>query len=206
MITGNALCPEVAFDPEAHAYYVGGVRLASVTQVLGASGIDDVSRFTEAHRELGRLRHLVCELDDLQDLDESSVAGELIPALTAWRRFRAESAFTPTHVELRLFHPHGYCGTLDRVGIFGDKQDLILVDIKGSSVLRSTALQTAAYSMAFRHVAGVGIARRLSVHLKPDGTYEAIEYTDHARDLAGWSGALALYNWRQHGRNGNGGR
>lgn len=195
MIARQPLCPDLRFEEESHRYFLGERELPSVTTILRDEGLIDTSRFTEHHRDLGTLRHLVCELDDLGDLDESTVAPELAPALAAWRKFRAEAGFEPTHVEVGVHSALGFAGTVDRVGILRDGRRVI-VDIKGSSVLPSHRIQLWAYWRAWQERTGEALAERLSVHLAPNGTYRVVTHGD-SRDLATALAVVAVHNWKR---------
>jgi hypothetical protein len=95
------------FDPVEHVYTVGARRVPSVTQTLAP--LVDYSQVPPAvlkrAQELGTAVHRMTELHDLDDLDTDALSSELLPYLTAWMRFRAETGFVPELIEQRFHHP-----------------------------------------------------------------------------------------------------
>lgn len=188
----------LTFDEAAHEYRFKGVVVPSVTQILQQvtdfSGINpDV---LERKRHLGVAVHLACELDDTDDLDETALAHEISPYLTAWRRFRSENWGEIEMLEQRVFHPmHRYAGTLDRVmTIQGER---CVVDIKTSAQLSpAVGLQLAAYDMAL----GNDKLKRFAVQLKPDGMYRLQQYKD-PKDYQVFTALLTIQNWRNQNAN-----
>ena len=187
------------FDPGPHKYYLrqadnSETELASVTTMISRLGLTDTSVFTDADRHNGTARHLATELDDLGTLDEENIDDELRPALQAWRQFRKDARFTPSHVEIRGFSAsRNYAFTIDRVGVFGDKTAII--DIKGSSKLPTYALQLWLYALGWEELTGVLVDRIASVHLRKDGTSKVYIYEEEtlAREVA--EKLPAMYYW-----------
>ena len=190
--------PDFRFDEAAHAYYLGTRRLPSVTQILAQ--LQDWSKVDPVALEAARIRgthiHKMVELDVCGDLDEDTLAPEYTGYLQQWRKFRAEMQFKPLLCEQRVYHDVlGYAGTLDLLGMVGTH--IYQVDIKTGVVPRTVGLQTAAY-----HEAGVWIgcvpptAGRATLQLHADGyKFRPIE-TAQAYDLANFTAALNLHNWR----------
>lgn len=136
---------EFRFDSAEHAYYLGGKRLPSVTQVLERVGIVDYSHIPPATREMALARgsavHEAIAYDLDGDLDEESVA-EIMGYVQAARAVRSALGITtPDCVEVRKYHPtYLYAGTADLIA--GD----ILLDWKTNSAEWWVRLQTAAYA------------------------------------------------------------
>jgi hypothetical protein len=165
------------FDPAAHIYSLNGVAVPNVTSILEEVGIIDYSAIPDGARmmalERGRFVHALCEYDDDDTLDESTVDPKLSGYLSAWRRFRAEAHFEPSLIEHRGYNAtFGYAGTLDRTGRMPGKSD-VLLDIKTSCAPWWAAVQTAAYAHFFDSPAKY---RRMAVALHADGTYAISEY------------------------------
>lgn len=190
------MLPELKFDATTHRYTLGGKHLPSVTQVLQLlDQFEDVSpAVLEAARERGTHVHAVTELDDRDELDESSVNVALAPYLAAWRKFRADTGFVPTHIEDRVAHRHlGYAGTLDRMGTLRGRP--ALVDIKSGLKPKSVGAQTAAYLEAWMLTSG---ARRrpvrYCVQLNPEGY--RLHVLDDPADWPLFVSCLNVHNWR----------
>lgn len=167
------------FEDGPHKYYLSQgpseVELTSVTQMLSGLGLVDTSMFREEHLHNGTARHFATELDDLGKLDESSLDEITGPAVSAWRQFIADSKFVNKHIEVRGFsESKQYAFTIDRVGVWGGKT--AIVDIKGSSKLRTYPLQLWLYKLGWEELTGQEIERLASVHLQPDGRSKTYIY------------------------------
>jgi hypothetical protein len=159
----------------------------------------------EYKRQLGSAVHHATALDDLGVLDEASLDEAVGVRLEGWRRYRAESGFTPLPgcIERIVWHPSiGFCGTLDRIGTL--RGGTALIDVKTASA--STGLdagpQTAAYlsaaraSMPERELPARVV--RGSVHLTDDGRGLYVPHTN-GRDWNAFLAALELWNFAQKG-------
>lgn len=188
----------LTLTPSGDAYVLDGARLPRVTTVIAplvdwASVPSDV---LELARERGVAVHKACELFDLDDLDEDSVAPAVRPYLYAWIKFRRDTGFSPRLVEQRLHHPlHRYAGTFDVAGIFPDTPPgtLVLIDRKATAAIHvAVRVQTAAYAELLRAVnPGLQSIRRFSIQLRKDGTYRlSAEY----RDPDDWKIFVSLLN------------
>lgn len=188
--------PELRFDEAEHRYYLDGRRLPSVTQVLEDVGIIDYSKIPHETRETalerGRVVHLLTELDDLDELDESTVDPQLAGYLEAWRRFRCETGFTPELIEHRQANAqYGFAGTLDRTGRFRGATVVDIADLKTGTAPAWTRWQMAAYASFFPTPRTY---RRYAVELHNDGTY-AVPFVFEGRDWsADFNGFLSCLN------------
>ena len=218
------------FDEEPHEYFLSTgaseKKLVSVTQMLAGMGLVDTSMFRQVHLDNGTARHFATELDDLGKLDESSLDSITGPAVDAWRQCMSDSKFVNRYIEVRGFsESNSYAFTIDRVGTWGGKP--AIVDIKGSSKLRSYPLQLWLYKMGWEELTGEKIDRLASVHLQPDGRSKVYVYEQDeiARDFAAvlpiiydWKAGnrlldsevaeslIAMSNWATHSGNRMGGR
>lgn len=185
----------LTFDADVHRYYWNGLPVPNVTTVL--EPIEELWRVSpeilQRKADLGRRIHLACQLDDDDDLDESSVQDDEAPYLEAWRRFRTDKRVMIESAEEMLYHPiYRYAGTLDRVLRFDGFR--WLADIKISvEVYASAAVQTAAYLQAKRDQ---GIQKRAAIQLRDDGRYRLREFTDPA-DWPCFLSLLTIHNWKQ---------
>lgn len=193
--------PELSFDQEKHEYRLDGLVLPGVTTVLQSVGMVDYSCVDRDVLEYAQTRgtyvHKACELYDEGDLAEDKLSDGLKPYLEAWKRFRLESGFTPTHIEEYSYHKsYLYAGTADRVGKVNGKS--AIVDIKPPMSKPWWQIQTAAYAMIWfpEHV-----PFRIAVSLHPDGTYRAHRHTD-PKDKHIFLSALAVHNWKANRKGG----
>jgi hypothetical protein len=170
--------PGMTFDAESHTYRFNGQLVPGVTTILKA--ITDFSavppQVLAAAADFGTAVHLACELDDLGQLDESTLDAALVPYLAAWRKFSADYAVQWQLIESPVYHPVlRYAGTLDRFGLVRGMNTVL--DIKSSAQLYpSVGPQLAAYEKALPPE--FTAVKRMAVQLKADGTYHTQEYSD----------------------------
>lgn len=184
------------FDEEPHEYWLNGFRVPSVTQVLAARKLYKGDEWwKEEHRVRGIAVHVATQLEDEDDLDETTLAPELAGYLDAWRKFKAERRYAIELIEERLASVSlGYAGTIDRWGRLDGKT--ALVDIKTGGWQAAYALQIAAYrAMLAEH--GVMSEIAVCVTLQADGSYHLrhLNTIDLYRAEALWRNALALTQW-----------
>jgi hypothetical protein len=193
--------PGLSFDEASHTYRHQGVEVPSVTQVLRP--VMDLSHVPPevlaSASAFGLAVHKACELDDLDQLDEESLADELVPYLSAWRKFCRDYDAEWHGIEERVYHPQlRYAGTLDRRGLVRVDpsrayRNPAIVDIKsGTQLYPAVGPQLAAYHRALDESSVT--TKRLAVQLKPDGTYVA-KWHDDATDFALFCSLLTLRNW-----------
>ena len=187
--------PELTLEESGHVYRADGVIVPSVTQVLSDVGIIDYSMIPAGDRERYLQRgtdvHVATHYDDEGELDDTTLREDLIGYLAAWRRFRADTAFTPDLIEHRGFHEkYRYAGTLDRTGDWKGRK--ILLDMKTGKAAPFVRIQLAAYGGFFKSPASF---RRVGVELHGDGTYRVQEFPckDFQADFGVFLAALAVY-------------
>lgn len=196
----------VSFDAITHTYRVDGAIVPSVTEILSACGLTlefESAAFRDAaafRADLGTKVHLACELDDRNDLDDSSLDDLVRPYLEAWRHFRAESQLRIAAVEeIVLDGLFRWAGRLDRRGwLFGDSRQTV-IDIKTGAPARSHLLQTWAYALCFPTI---GVNRRV-VYLRSDGTYKAVAPTAQQtlEDRQDWAACVQMFQTlRRYGK------
>lgn len=182
--------PLLTFDADAHAYYLDGLRLPSVTQILERTGIVDYSyippRVREMALERGRAVHEAIALDLEGDLDEASVEpimGYVAAARSALHDLRITK---PDEWECRGYHSaHFYAGTFDVLA------GRVLLDWKTNSAEWWVRLQLAAYAA----MQGDGMTiTRVACELHQDGSYRLITFPakDYRRDWADFLAALRV--------------
>jgi hypothetical protein len=110
---------EVDFDEESHVYTYRGQKLDSVTKILLKEGFIDTHWLDEWSRDRGSYVHKAIDyyLDDC--LDEESLAEEIIPYLSAFKKFMAESGFVVKQHEVPMVNTtYLYSGKADLIGCF----------------------------------------------------------------------------------------
>jgi len=160
------------FDAEKHEYFLNGVKMMSVSDILQPltasmySGIDPLTLANAARR--GTRIHELCELMDYDALPDEFEA-ELLPYVSAYRTFKRDYGVKEWRaVEMQVACPHlGLAGTIDREGEIDG--NFCLVDIKtGASVAKKRlAVQITAYTRIIHS----NIHDLYGLHLKKDGSY-----------------------------------
>jgi hypothetical protein len=185
----------LTFDEATHTYRLLGGVVPSVTQILAplSSFAGIPAHVLEAKRDLGSRVHLACQLDDENDLDESSVEDDVAPYLDGWRRFLRESGAVVLANEQRVAEPAlQYAGTLDNVLLLNGQK--WLVDKKTCiSLPLAVGPQTAAYQRA---LGDSTVTHRGALRLRPDGTYRLDSLTG-ADDWTAFYACLALYRFKE---------
>lgn len=181
------MASELTFDEEKHEYRVGGRILPSVTGILREMGFVDDSYFTEDSAARGTAVHKATELYDLGTLDEDSLDPRLVDYLEAWKRFRKETGFLPTSIEIHGWSKFGYAGTFDRIGVT-DKGDTVLLDIKSSMYVPDwIGLQLGGYlqivAERMTHKPFIPYEEIWSVHLSSGGLFKIERWEDRRNDF-----------------------
>jgi hypothetical protein len=160
-----------------------------VTQILQAGGhVSDYCKDPEA-RDRGVDVHDLCAKDDVSPLDLRSVPARLRGYLRAWRRYRCDTGFAPTLIEHRIdCDGFRYAGRFDRLGTLPGQKLQFLIDIKtakSGAIPKYARLQLVAYGFA---LAPQQIFGRITVSLKPDGSYNTMPYSieSYQSDRAEW--------------------
>jgi hypothetical protein len=189
------------FDPKSHEYSWNGKRLAHVTEILHVAGIrrlfpGDAATMTLAAWR-GSLIHAATESVD-KGLDPRVSEDALGGYVAAYADFCSTHLFLPNPdwTEQPICDPKlGVAGKPDRVGFLGEQLIGAVLDLKTGEPDPATAVQLAAYRLLLR-ANGVTVAHRLSVHLRPNGTFRVHEYTDSG-DEAAFLAGVTIYRWHQ---------
>lgn len=201
----------LTFDADSHTYRVDGQVVPSVTQILARLSAEEY-RFVdrdvmEDAALLGTAVHKMIELDLRGDLDVDALSEGLLPYYAAWQNFLKLSGFQVVLSEQRVYSPrYGYCGTLDLAGWLNGR--FVVIDAKRTAqVPRTAGPQTAAYRQALDEsgmqftelgdalmAARFATAERYALHLRVDGTWRLIPFTEK-NDLRVFLSALTLHNW-----------
>lgn len=191
----------LTFDAPTHTYRFGGRVVPSVTQILECAVRFDfiTPEQLEAAGRRGTYVHQLCELSDLDELDdEVESQGEHWPRLLAWRKFCQDYGPNWSHIETQGYsEAFRFAGTVDRRGVLEKMgADRWVIDIKSSVALGKTwGLQTAAYrQIAIEADPSWAMARRATVRLLPDGTYKF----DECKSRGDWNvfaAMLTIHHW-----------
>ncbi len=190
----------VEFDAEAHAYYVGGERWPSVTQILSGIGLGyDFS--SEKAMARGRFIHAALHqaFQRIYDRRNEIHRGYIEAGLAFIER---EGFVSVASERIVLLPGLKVCGTLDRYGYFKRWPDKpVIVDWKSGDIPPWTALQLAAYDIGIDPKNTQSI-ERIGVRLYEDGAYDTVRYSPDSlkTDRVAFAAAVNLYRWReQHG-------
>lgn len=198
--------PRLVFDEVAHRYTLDGRELISVTTALREAGMVDTRFYNEEARLRGQYVHKCIALFAEGDLDERSVDPIVLPYFEGFRAFLADTKVTLEHVEKQVCDPAlGYAGTLDAIGIWpaspGHTTRRTLFDWKSGFFPPMAGPQTAGYLRCARdwYPAGTRIARA-GLHLRGDGTYRLMDFTNIVQDEHDFIAALRVAQFqRRHG-------
>jgi hypothetical protein len=196
-----SIVPEVALDETTHTYRVGGRVIPGVTRALEQiDELDGIPRdLLEAAARFGRHVHKAVHLFNQGTLDEEALDAPLVPYLTAYRKFLADTGARVIESERLVHHRKiGYAGMLDLTAIWGALPYPAVVDVKSSATIpRSVAPQTAGYREAYLSESPLHklSSRRYCLQLKGNGEYRLKHYDD-PKDWAIFLSCLNLHNWR----------
>lgn len=192
------------FVPETHKYYLDGEEIPSVTTVLSPlyRGPKASSAVLKRAANVGTTAHALTEADDrnwpsdppsIPDLTYSRRVRN-IGRRMAWLDWRRATGFTPTSIEQRLASPHGFAGTIDRIGYLRGGRTAI-VDIKTGRVSAYARLQVAAYAMMAREngLLTGWPPERIIVQIGENGRWRSHRFFEHDEDEKDWLAALRLY-------------
>jgi hypothetical protein len=197
-------CPLV-FDPQLHAYTLQGVPVPSVTQVLKATGyirLDGIRPDVLEHaRDRGQRVHQALQFFFEDDLDESSVDGEVLGYVTSARRYIDRHVRRVLRAEMRLWSTrHGFAGTADLLAVHVDGHPFVGDFKTGDPSDVAADLQLAAYLIALLEMrvadADLGrdlrapLIRRRSIRLYGDGRMGTETQYSDSRDATRFLNAL----------------
>ena len=193
------------FVAETHKYYLDGEEIPSVTTVLSPlyRGPKASSAVLKRAANVGTTAHALTEADDRRWPDDPPEIPDLtygrkirnIGRRMAWLNWRRATGFRPTSIEQRLASPHGFAGTIDRIGVLASGAQAI-VDIKTGRVSAYARLQVAAYAMMARESGLVPAnprPERIIVQIGENGRWRSHWYEEHEEDEKDWLAALRLY-------------
>lgn len=191
----------VALDYKAdtHEYFIKGVRVPSVTQVLRPlyAWHEFVHPDVLARKALiGTYVDEAIGLDLGPGVDPDSIDPSIRGYFDAWLAFRNDSKYQHIAYQERVAHErYSYAGTLDLRGYVNDWK--AIVDVKCVAQLSpAVALQTVGYCGTFPEP-----HKRFALRLAENGKYQLVEYTER-EDWSVFLGLLNAHRWKErHGLN-----
>lgn len=191
---------DLILNEATHVYRYKGVPCSFVTGIMQDVGLIQLSgnqQNIEIAGQFGTAVHKTCELWDKGKLDRVSLDTKLIPYLECWENFIIDYKIKILEIELQLYHPTlHYAGTIDRIVIFNGH--LCVLDIKsGSTVSKSTEIQTAGYKLLYCDVNDISYEKvwRMAVQLVPEGKAKIFTYKQPS-DLNIFISAVNVFNRR----------
>jgi hypothetical protein len=201
------------FDPEEHAYLLGGVPIPSVTQILRYHGHYPPYP-AGPYRTRGRNVHAATwAYDDPDNFDVESIGSTIAPYLDSYKLGTAGAGFRWIAFEQSLYHSTlCYAGTPDRRGWRGDAP--CILDIKSGDGPEAN-LQTAGYvCMALscplisdgwlkqaKRIGQYGV-ERYKIRLFSDGSKGKITEYDDPLDIDAWVGYVNCMRHETKGKRG----
>lgn len=168
--TGDDMA-ELIYIPDPHSYTHGGQPIDGLTKILEAEGF---KRGDILYSGKGSNIHLLCQLHDEGDLDDSSVSPKYRGYLDAWLEYSLQYKVKHRMIEKPVHsHPHSFATTPDRVGEDRDFPDVI-TEIKTFED-GWFGIQTAAQSLSLydeNPLVPWHAYRRRAVILKPNGKFK----------------------------------
>lgn len=140
----------IRFDEATHRYYLGDREVPGVSLILKTMGKQGDYSFLDPFYALrGKYVHRACHLDMEGTLDDATLDPEIIPYISAWRKFRIMSHACMISMETICYNAsHDYAGTHDFLGYLFHDSRLVLLDIKSGNPENWHRLQLAAYLLA----------------------------------------------------------
>lgn len=183
---------KIEFDKEKHIYYVNGIRVPGVSEILESVGVSNMSRVPEHILErackYGNAVHSMTALCDIGHLDEWGLDDGLRKDLEGWDKFKQENGVSMKHIESIVYSKkYNFIGTLDRVadlqsGIYAGHTGIL--DVKTPTEISLAAYaQLDAYDIAYKENGAYNLKEqefvkenpsdiKLIVHLSQDGNYQ----------------------------------
>jgi hypothetical protein len=201
---------QLSFREEDHTYWRGepdvGVRLRSITQMLGIAGLVNTQFFTPQSATRGTSVHSLTEHYDSGALDEAQVEDDpLYPYLVGWKKFVDECGAEFSRIEWMLSDPDiGVAGTIDRVGTMtlDDVRCHVVLDIKSGRAAPSHRIQLQGYQELVEramHERGESVdapLQRVAVYITKRGTYKVVRFNDEG-DAAVWAAVVKVVRFRE---------
>lgn len=171
------------FDAGLHEYYLEGVLVPSITQMIEMAGLVESDYYTEESRVRGTAVHDLTAAYDLKALEPeactSKYRGWLFAHVAAMRIVRP----TWSHVEEPFVHGRlRFGGRPDRLGLVYRLRSV--AEIKSGGPEKCHQIQTALQAILAAAESGVALPpehwTRLALYLKKDGKFKLEQHTNRA--------------------------
>ena len=178
---------------DQHVYRLDGRPIVGVTQAL--SILDDRWKVDPFYLQRGSMVHRATACYDKGTFDDFIWDERIIPYVEAYMKFREDTGFKPTYIELSQFHPiYKFAGTLDRIGPLNEHQALI--DLKSGAPAPVDPLQNAAY-WELCVANKIPVNKLFDLYLRGNGTYKLEPVKKHKLLLPVFLAALTCARWRE---------
>lgn len=185
--------PQLTFRELDHTYWVGPVRLPSVTEIIGSHGlISEFAKNDEAALR-GVMAHLACRYLLEGRLDWSTVGMLVLPYVVSLNKWLELTGFKAEVCEAMGYHPLlMVAGTCDVIGVH-PKLGRCLFDLKtGQTCAGWHHLQTAGYQI----IQG-GYYKRGCLHLQRDGSIARFYPHRSSLDRAKFMACKTVYDLKE---------
>ena len=167
------------FDPVAHQYLHGTMRVQSVTSLIKAAGLlgPAAAFYAPEHANRGTRVHRAClDLDLGNDISMEHDEALYLDSYSNWRDL-TQPVWTSME-EPKLSERYNLAGTADRLGWISGRP--VIVDFKTGGPASWHGLQLALYDLLYDDLPPM-IRRRLVLHLRKDGRLpQVVEYADQS--------------------------
>lgn len=181
----------ITFDPDSHTYYENGERVLGVSEILKASGLQDLGPEFPGMDEIlanaadrGKVIHEAIRLLNEGDLDWDTVDEEILPYLECWQTWAEKVDLKPIQWETAMSARHylpwrsiRYAGTVDLVAYVFGKPTVVDIKTGSSGLRRHHRYQLAAY----RELVQLNESLPAYVEVDPLGTPPVVPITAYDR-------------------------
>ena len=185
--------PKLELD-ENHIYRLDGRKIIGTTEAL--SILDD-RRKDPWYLQRGSMVHRGTAYYDRGEFEDFTWDERIIPYVEAYVKFRQDTGFEPTHIELTQFHPvYKFAGTLDRLGPLNGFQ--VIIDLKsGAPAPLIDPLQNAAY-WELCVANKIPVNKLFDLYLRDNGTYKLEPVEKPKLLLPVFLAALICARWKEN--------
>ena len=185
--------PALRFDPDLHQYWLGDVRLPSVTEIIDSHELISPWAKDEEAARRGAYVHIAARYLFEGRLDWSTCHETIRPYLLSLWKWIESSQFEAKHCERMAYHPVLlYAGTWDVDGTIPGKGNY-LIDIKsGQQCSRWHRLQLAGYQAMID-----GYRKRGCLHVQRDGSPAKFYAHNDSSDRLVWQALVTVYREKE---------
>lgn len=180
------------FDPETHTYYMDGVAVPSVTQVLPYNFYGNAKEET---RLKGEYVHKAVEYYNLGELDEETLDPVLIPYLEAFKT--AQASIVPGIWDIKSGSPQ----PVNALQLSAYKMLVTEGVTETEERVKAPAFEVRLYHPVYRFAGTVDIVTGLKnigvIYLQDNGKFKTTDYTkEHRNNLQIFLSFLTVHKWK----------